>query len=151
MQKVFEVKNPDFELSPFTGMTKKHYIECAKYILERAFKHVGSLETPISFPKVPGKTYPEPNAPDWRYRAADFEALERTFNLAGPLIHVDPEITINNIKLRDYYSLHIYNAFTSGHPNSLPLPEDLPDSTYQFTCEFGGLFKTLLLMPDTIW
>ena len=151
MQKVFEVKDPDFELSPFTGMTKKHYIECAKYILERAFKHVGSLETPISFPKVPGKTYPEPNAPDWRYRAADFEALERTFNLAGPLIHVDPEITINNIKLRDYYSLHIYNAFTSGHLNSLPLPEDLPDSTYQFTCEFGGLFKTLLLMPDTIW
>ena len=151
MQKVFEVKDPDFELSPFTGMTKKHYIECAKYILERAFKHVDSLETPISFPIVPGKTYPQPNAPEWRYRSADFEALERTFNLAGPLIHVDPEIKINNIKLREYYSLHIYNAFTPGHPNSLPLPEYLPDSTYQFTCEFGGLFKTLLLMPDTIW
>ena len=151
MQKVFEVKDPDFELSPFTGMTKKHYIECAKYILERAFKHVDSLETPISFPIVPGKTYPQPNAPEWRYRSADFEALERTFNLAGPLIHVDPEIKINDIKLREYYSLHIYNAFTPGHPNSLPFPEYLPDSTYQFTCEFGGLFKTLLLMPDTIW
>jgi hypothetical protein len=151
MQKVFEVIDPDFESSPFTGMTKKHYIECAKYILERAFKHVDSLETPLSFPIVTGKTYPEPNAPNWRYLSADFEALERTFNLAGPLIHVDPEITINNIKLRDYYSLQIYNAFTPGHPNSLPLPEELPDSTYQFTCEFGGLFKTLLLMPDTIW
>jgi len=151
MQKAFEVKNPDFELSPFTGMNRKHYIECAKYILERAFKHVDSLETPLSFPIVPGKTYPEPNAPEWRYRSADFEALERSFNLAGPLIHVDPEITINGIKLRDYYSLQIYNAFTPGHPNSLPLPEDLVDSTYQFTCEFGGLFKTLLLMPDTIW
>jgi hypothetical protein len=151
MQKIFEVKDPDFEKSPFTGMTKKHYIECAKYILERAFKHVDSLETPLSFPIVPGKTYPQPNAPEWRYRSADFEALERSFNLAGPLIHVDPEITINKIKLRDYYSLHIYNAFTPGHLNSLPLPEELPDSTYQFTCEFGGLFKTLLLMPDTIW
>jgi len=151
MQKVFEVKNPDIELSPFTGMTKKHYIECAKYILGRAFKHVDSVQTPISFPVVSGKTYPQPNAPEWRYRSADFEALERTFNLAAPLIHIDPEITINNIKLRDYYSLHIYNAFTPGHPNSLPLPEQLPDSTYQFTCEFGGLFKTLLLMPDTIW
>ncbi|MFA6402797.1 MAG: DUF2264 domain-containing protein [Salinivirgaceae bacterium] len=151
MKNIFEVKEPDFELSPFTGMTKKHYIECAKYILERAFTHVHSLETPISFPIVPGKTYPQPNAPDWRYRSADFEALERTFNLAGPLIHNDPEITINGIKLRDYYSLHFYNAFTPGHANSLPLPEDLPDSTYQFTCEFGGLFKTLLLMPDTIW
>jgi len=151
MKNAFEVQHPDFELSPYTGMTKKHYIELAKYLLERAFKHVDSIDTPISFPIVPGKTYPQPNAPDWRYKSADFEALERTFTLAGPLIHIDPETTINNINLRDYYSRQIYNAFTPGHPNSLPLPEELPDSNYQFTCEFGGLFKTLLLMPDTIW
>ena len=151
MKKAFEVENPDFALSPLTGMTKKHYIELAKYLLERAFKHVDSIETPLNFPIIPGKTYPQPNAPDWRYRSAEFEALERTFTLAGPLIHIDPETTINGINLRDYYSLQIYNAFTPGHPNSLPLPEDLPDSNYQFTCEFGGLFKTLLLMPDTIW
>jgi hypothetical protein len=151
MKRAFEVKNPDYDLSPLTGMTKKHYIELAKYLLERAFSHVGSLETPISFPVVPGKTYPQPNAPDWRYRSADFEALERTFTLAGPLIHIDPDTKINNINLRDYYGLHIYNAFTPGHVNSLPLPEELPDSNYQFTCEFGGLFKTLLLLPDTLW
>ena len=151
MKRAFEVKNPDFDLSPLTGMTKKHYIEMAEYLLERAFSHVGSLETPLSFPVVPGKTYPQPNAPDWRYRSADFEALERTFTLAGPLIHLDPEKKINNINLRDYYGLHIYNAFTPGHVNSLPLPEELPDSNYQFTCEFGGLFKTLLLLPDTLW
>jgi len=151
MKKAFEVKNPDFDLSPLTGMTKKHYIEMTKYLLERAFSHVGSINTPISFPAVPGKTYPQPNAPDWRYRSADFEALERTFTLAGPLIHIDPETKINNINLRDYYGLHFYNAFTPGHVNSLPLPEELPDSNYQFTCEFGGLFKTLLLLPDTLW
>ncbi len=151
MKNAFQVVNPDYKLSPYTGMTKKHYIECATYLLERAFNHVESLETPISFPIVPGKTYPQPNAPDWRYRSADFEALERTFTLAGPLIHINPEISIRGIKLRDYYSLHFYNAFTPGHANSIPLPEELPDSTYQFTCEFGGLFKSLLLMPDTIW
>jgi hypothetical protein len=151
MKKAFEVQNPDFTLSPKTGMTKKHYIELAKYLLERAFSHVDSLEDPISFPIVPGKTYPQPNAPDWRYRSAEFEALERTFTLAGPLIHIDPKTIIKGINLRDYYCLHLYNALTPGHSNSLPLPEDLPDSTYQFTCEFGGLFKTLLLMPDTIW
>lgn len=151
MKKAFEVKNPDLELSPLTGMTKTHYIELATYLLERAFKNIDSINTPLSFPKVPGKSYPQPNAPDWRYRSAEFEALERTFTLAGPLIHVNPDIEINNIKLREYYKLQIYNAFTPGHSNSLPLPEDLPDSNYQFTCEFGGLFKTLLLMPDTIW
>ena len=151
MKKAFKIQNPDFEISPFTGMTKQHYIEMAKYLLERAFTHVKDINDPISFPVVPGKTYPQPNSPDWRYRSADFEALERTFTLAGPLIHIDPNTEINGINLREYYCLHIYNAFTPGHANSLPLPEDLPDSTYQFTCEFGGLFKTLLLMPDTIW
>lgn len=151
MKKAFEVKSPDFDLSPHTGMTKQHYVDCAKYLLKRAFSHVDSIETPISFPSVPGKTYPQPDDPAWRFRSQEFEALERTFTLAGPLIHIDPEITINNIKLRDYYCLQLYNTFTPGHPNSLPLPEDLPDSNYQFTCEFGGLFKTLLLMPDTLW
>lgn len=151
MKKAFEIQNPDFMLSPKTGMTKQHYIELAKYLLERAFTHVKSMDAPISFPVVPGKTYPQPNAPDWRYRSAEFEALERTFTLAGPLIHIDPNTEIKGINLREYYCLHMYNTFTPGHPNSLPLPEDLPDSTYQYTCEFGGLFKTLLLMPDTLW
>ena len=132
MKNAFEVKNPDFELSPLTGMSKKHYIELAKHLLERALKNIKSLDTPLTFPTVPGKTYPQPNSPDWRYRSVEFEALERTFTLAGPLIHVDPEVTINNIKLRDYYKLQIYNTFTPGHPNSLPLPEELPDSNYQF-------------------
>ncbi|MDD3787120.1 MAG: DUF2264 domain-containing protein [Petrimonas sp.] len=151
MKRKFEVTNPDHDLSPITGMNRGHYIECAKYLLERAFTHISSIEQHLSFPTVPGKTYPQPNAPEWRYRAADFEALERTFTLAGPLIHIDPETSINGINLRDYYALHFYRAFTPGNPNSIPLPEELPDSNYQFTCEFGGLFKTLLLMPDTIW
>jgi hypothetical protein len=151
MKNAFEVSNPDLNLSPLTGMTRKHYIECAKHLLERAFRHVKSFDSPIVFPKVPGKSYPQPNAPDWRHRSDEFEALERTFNLAAPLIHVDPEVSIGDIKLRDYYCHHFYNAMTPGHANSLPMPEDLPDATYQFTCEFGGLTKTLLMMPDVLW
>ena len=151
MKNTYEVENPDYDLSPFTGMTRQHYVECAKYLLERAFRHVDSIDTPISFPVVPGKTYPQPNDPAWRWRSAEFEALERTLTLAGPLMHVEPEVVIRDIKLRDYYCRHLYRALTPGHPNSLPLPEELPDATYQFTCEFGGLFKTLLLLPDVIW
>jgi hypothetical protein len=151
MKNAFEIIQPDYEISPHTGMTRQHYIDCAKYILERAFNHVDKIETPLTFPKVAGKSYPQPEDPDWRHRSLEFEALERTFTLAGPLIHVDPEICIKGIKLRDYYCVHLYNALTPGHQNSLPLPEDLPDSNYQFTCEFGGLFKTLLLLPDSLW
>ncbi len=82
-------------------MSKKHYVELAKYLLERAFKNIYSIEVPLTFTIVPGKTYLQPGAPDWRYRSAEFEALERTFTLAGPLIHIDPETKINNINLRD--------------------------------------------------
>ena len=145
MKRAFEVSNPDPDLSPLTGMNRQHHIECAKYVLERAFQHVKSFDSPIVFPLVPGKSYPQPGDPEWRHRSHEFEALERTFNLAAPLLHVDPEISIRGIKLRDYYCHHFYNAMTPGHANSLPLPEDLPDATYQFTCEFGGLTKTLLL------
>jgi hypothetical protein len=151
LKPTFEVFDPDFALSPMTGMTRAHYIDCAKYILERAFMHVKSFDSPIVFPTVPGKSYPQPNDPPWRTRSHEFEALERTFNLAAPLMHVDPEVSINAIKLRDYYCHHFYNALTPGHINSLPLPEDLSDATYQFTCEFGGWTKTMLLMPDVLW
>lgn len=151
VKKAFEVRNPDHDRSPKTGMTRQHYIECAKYILERAFTHIRSIEDPLTFPPVPGKTYPRPGDPEWRYRSLEFEALERTFTLAGPLIHIDPDVSINGIRLRDYYCLQLYRVLTPGNPASLPLPDELPDSNYQFTCEFGGLFKTLLLLPDTLW
>jgi hypothetical protein len=151
MKSSFEVNYPDYKLSPLTGMNRQNYIELARYLLERTFTHIGSINDPLTFPRVPGKTYPQPDDPAWRYRSLEFEALERTFTLAGPLIHVDPETTIKGIRLRDYYKLQLYNALTPGHPNSLPLPEELPDSNYQFTCEFGGLFKTLLLIPDSLW
>jgi len=152
MENAFKVINPDFNLSPMTGMTRRHYIDCARYILERAFKHVKSFDQPIVFPTIPGsKSYPQPDDPPWRTRAHEWEALERTFNLAAPLMHVDPEISIGGIKLRDYYLHHFHNALTPGHPNSLPMPEDLPDATYQFTCEFGGWTKTMLVMPDVLW
>ena len=134
-----------------TGMTRKHYIDCARHILERAFRHVKSFESPFAFPLVPGKSYPQPNDPEWRTRSHEFEALERTFNLAAPLIHVDPDISIRGIRLRDYYCHHFYHALTPGHPTSLPLPEDLPDATYQSTCEFGGWTKTMLAMPEVLW
>ncbi|MBC2605854.1 DUF2264 domain-containing protein [Pelagicoccus albus] len=151
MKSSYTVENPDYQLSPKTGMTRSHYIELAKYLLEGAFQHIDSFDDILTFPLIDGKTYPQEDSPAWRFRSLEFEALERTFTLAAPLIHNDPETEIKGINLRDYYANLLYKALTPGNPNSLPMPEDLPDSTYQYTCEFGGLFKTLLLMPDTIW
>jgi hypothetical protein len=66
------------------------------------------------FPLVPGKSYPQPNDPGWPTRSHEFEALERTFILAAPLIHVDPEISIGGITLHDHddhnYSKLVFNT-----------------------------------------
>jgi len=82
MRNAFEVNDQDFDLSPYTGMTKKHYFDCAIYILDKTFKHVKSMDIPLTFPRIPGKTYPQTNDPEWRYRSLEFEALERTFTLS---------------------------------------------------------------------
>ena len=59
MKDAYHVDQPDFALSPFTGMTRQHYVDCAKYILERAFRnHVKSFEDPIVFPVIPGSGTP---------------------------------------------------------------------------------------------
>ena len=152
MSNAYSPDRPDFTISPHTGMTRRHYIEAARHVLERAFRHVDSFDTPIVFPVIPGsKSYPQAGDPEWRQRSHEFEALERTFVLAAPLIHADPDVAIRGIRLCDYYRHHFHRALTPGNPNSLPLPGELPDATYQFTCEFGGLTKTLLLFPGVLW
>ena len=55
MKKAFEVINPDYKLSPLTGMTKQHYVELGKYLLERAFTHIKTINDPLTFPSVPAK------------------------------------------------------------------------------------------------
>lgn len=53
----YEILDPDYTLSPRTGMNREHYIYCAKYLPGRAFKHIESFDRSIIFPMVPGKIY----------------------------------------------------------------------------------------------
>lgn len=152
MPNAFTVTDPNTELSPLTGMDRSHWIQNGKYVLERAFSHVNSFDDLLIFPTVPGsKTYPQPGDPAWRYRSLEFEGLRRTTTIAAPLLHVDPDVAINGLLLRDYYAHHVLNALTQGNPSSIPLPTELPDATYQFTCELGGLSLFLLRFPEVIW
>lgn len=151
--RVFEVTNPDLKLSPFSGMTRKHWIECGRFILEGAFQHVKSIDDPMLFPKVPGVSYPKEGydkCPPAQRSAAIFEGVARTFNIAAPLIANDPEITINGIKLAEYYKHQILRLtdpdcpYFIGHGNTNDGPE-------QQTCELGNLAMWMLLLPDVIW
>jgi hypothetical protein len=147
----YNVANPNHQLSPFSGMDRNHYIELGKYILSRTFSKVTSTDQPLAFSPTTRKSYPKPNDPPWRHRSNEFETLERSFTIASALIHVDPKVEINGIILQEYYRKQFFLALTPGNPTSLPMPEDLEDATYQFTCEFGGLCKTLLLYPNVLW
>ncbi len=147
----FQINNPDFNLSPKTGMTRQHWIECARFIVQGAFSHVASIDAPMVFPKVPGKSYPQPNDPDWKIRAMKFEGLARSLNVAAPLMHVEPDVEINGIKLADYYRHQILQLVTPGNATYIPKISELPDDRYQMTCEFGGLSTILLQFPDVLW
>ena len=147
----FPIQNPDFTLSPKTGMTRQHWIECARFILEGAFSHVQTLDDPMVFPKVPGKSYPHENDPAWKFRAMEFEGLTRTLNVAVPLLHIEPDVEINGIKLADYYRLQLLQVVTPGRATSIPKLSELPDDRYQMTCEWGGLATMLLQFPNVLW
>lgn len=148
----FRISKPDYIKSPYTGMTREEWIRCGIYILEGAFQYVDDIKTPMLLPKFPGKSYPvggnEKATPE-RRNAAIFEALGRTFNVAAPLLVENPELTINGIKLIDYYKNHLLQLLTNpecdyyiGSPASTP---------FQPTCELGNLSMWNLMAPDAFW
>src|SRR5690606_3964419 len=99
-QTVFEVKNPDKQLSPLTGMNREHWKDAAKYLLNGAFSYVNTIDDPFIFPKQPGRSYPR----DGKHNATELlEGLCRTLFLASPLLKEEPNLKLNNIALAEYY------------------------------------------------
>jgi hypothetical protein len=144
----FSVRNPDHERSPFTGMNRGHWLQAAHHLMEGVFSHVSSIEDPLVFPKVPGKTYPQPNDPEWRFRSLEWEGLVRTLNAAAPLLMEDPGLVIRGIPVAAYYRKQLGYKFHPNHPLRLPSMASLADTVMlQMTCEFGGLCVLLLQYP----
>ena len=44
---VFEPKTLDYELSPYTGLTRESWMEAGKYLLSGIFQHIRHLEDPV--------------------------------------------------------------------------------------------------------
>lgn len=143
---IFTVKNPDYNLSPYTGMTRQNWVDAAKYLLSGAFSHIQSLDDPMYFKRMGDVCYPKD---DSRVRGATLEGLCRTLFVASPLIKQDSTITINGIRLADYYR------------HQLSLLVDSKSKQYithrgkrgpcQDLVEFGGLSISLFVCSDVIW
>ena len=88
----FRINNPDHEKSPYTGMTREHWLDAAQFLLDGIFSNIGDFDTPIYCPRTEfAVSYPNKNSGEWKTFAARFEGLARSFLIAAPLLHNRPE------------------------------------------------------------
>ena len=144
---VFQILNPNYKLSPYTGMTKQHWKDAALYLLEGAFSYVHSLDDPMKFPKQEGKSYP---INEGQVPTEKLEGLCRTLFIASPLLKENPDLVINNIKVADYYRCQIAKL-TDPTSTSYIEPRSKNGGASQKLVEFGALAVSMLTNPDVLW
>lgn len=161
---VFKVGNPDYKLSPYTGMTRKHWLDAGRYLLEGIFGNIHSIEDPVVMPRKETKvTYPHPDASEEQQalerKAEIFEGLTRSFFIASVMIKNEPDIEICGIRLRDYYKKHILRACTREDDVYVGNYEDMqelsghtdPFRCFQQTVESCALVIGLQACREQIW
>lgn len=142
---IFRVENPDYVKSPYSGMTRKHWIEAAKYLLDGAFSYIHCMDDPMYFPKQLDKTYPhDENAA----KVAKLEGLARTLFVAAPLLKENPDLEINGIKVADYYR-HQMKSLTN--PDSKHYVDPKPGGPTQTLLELGSLCISMGAAPEALW
>ena len=110
---IFHVENPDYKTSPLTGMTRKHWMDAALYMLKGAFSYIHNYDDPFNFPNQGGKTYPHEGG---NTVTSNLEALCRTMFVAVPLLKENPDLEINGIKVGEYYRRQIHNLSDPSKP-----------------------------------
>ena len=161
---VFKVENPDYQLSPYTGMTRKHWLDAGRYLLEGIFGNLHSIDDPIVMPRKETKvTYPHPDASKEQHeierKAEIFEGLTRSFFIASVMIKNEPDIEICGIRLRDYYKMHILrvctredNVYVGNYQDMQEmLGEKDPFRCFQQTVESCALVIGLHACREQIW
>ncbi|MCR4903563.1 MAG: DUF2264 domain-containing protein [Butyrivibrio sp.] len=160
----FIPKTLDYELSPYTGLNRQSWIEAGEYIMEGIFKHIKDFEDPVVIPRTEDEiSYPHKNA-DPKYRLAEekaeiFEGLTRSFFIAAPLMHCNPQVKAGGYVLRDYYKNQVLRTCTSGDKCCAGTYEELQESTgwadpfrpFQQTVETCALVICLWISKDEIW
>lgn len=144
---IFKIDRPDYTVSPLTGVTRKHWKDAAKYLLEGAFSYIHSINEPMQFPRQPGKSYPRTAA---QVPAEKLEGLCRTLFIAAPLLKDDPALEINGIKVADYYRQNILNLIDPAHPSYIK-PQAKGGGPSQILVEFGALSVSMFYIPEVLF
>ena len=161
---IFEIEKPDYVMSPYTGMTRKHWLDAGRYLLTGIFQNIENIDHPVIMPRKETKvTYPHtgasPQQNDIEHKAEIFEGLTRSFFIAAVMILNEPDIEICGIRLRDYYAKHILRACTSddelyvGDYEYMQKVSGSKDSfrCYQQTVESCALVIGLHICREQIW
>ncbi|MCR5724707.1 MAG: DUF2264 domain-containing protein [Treponema sp.] len=164
MSAVYSIENPDFTLSPCTGMTRKHWILAAKHLLSGIFSHIKTFESPVIMPRAETNvTYPHASASESVQKleacAERFEGLARSFFIAAPLLTCEPDVTMNGYSVAGYYKSHILRACTPSDPLCVGTYSYLqaisgnadPFRPYQQTVETCALVIGLEISKEYIW
>lgn len=144
-ENVFVVNNPDFQKSPYSGMTRKHWIEAGEYLLGGAFSYIHCLDDPMYFPKQLDKTYP---TNEGATKTAKLEGLARTLFVAAPLLKNNPNLEYHGIKVADYYR---HQLISISNPESKHHIAHRTGGASQTLLELGSLAISMKAAPDVLW
>jgi hypothetical protein len=159
-EKIFNPINLDFNLSPYTGLTRNSWLDAAKYFLSGVFDNIKDFNDPVVMPRKETKvTYPHSADNLWEIKAEYFEGLARSFFIAAPLIHNEPDLKLNGYNIKDYYKAHVLHACTKGDKLYVGSYNELkelsgdenPFRAYQQTVETCALVICLWLCKEEIW
>ncbi len=164
MSQIFRPSHPNYELSPYTGLTRDSWIAAGKHLLGGIFRHIRHFEDPLVMPRREKQiTYPHPESPADVYEAEQkaemFEGLTRSLFIAAPLLKNEPGLELCGYKIADYYRTHILRSCTSGDPLCVGTYEELQEMThhadpfrpFQQTVETCALVIGLQVCRDVIW
>ena len=142
---IFHLDRPDFAKSPYTGMTRRHWIQAGEYLLQGAFNYIHCLDDPMYFPKQLDKTYPKDEKAS---KVAKLEGLARTLFVAAPLLRDNPDLTLNGIRVADYYR---HQLVSISNPESKHYIAHRTGGPSQTLLELGSLAISLKGAQNVLW
>ncbi|MBE5877171.1 MAG: DUF2264 domain-containing protein [Lachnospiraceae bacterium] len=161
---IFKPTTLDYNISPYTGLTRESWLEVAEYMLSGIFQHIKDFEDPVVMPRKETEiTYPHAYS-DAQTQIAEkkaemFEGLTRSFFIGAPLIHNKPDIELGGKRLADYYKNQILRSCDENDPIFVGTYETLQETVgnvdlfrcFQQTVETCALVIGLWMSKEQIW
>ena len=147
IEQTFTIPTPNYKVSPYTGLDRQGWIDVAEWLLDGAFTYIHDIDDPMYFPKQFDKTYP--NNPG-QVPTAKLEGFCRTLFLAAPLLKENPDLTLNGIKVADYYRHQLLNLINPNSPSYIKHRAHNGGPS-QILVEFGALAISLSTAKNVLW